>query len=197
MRLICAAWNEELKAVSADALQAALGIGYLEAALELNRILNQHSEINEIIFLGTCGSYNQELNIGDLVEVSSVSLLERGAVLGLAYSVREADCFTSFAMTSLQGDCHAASQLAMTPCLCSLEITNSSELSARILEHYCFTKAVENMELYGVARVATERGIKWSARLGVTNYADLNAHRDWVKNQQQVSKQLGRDLLQV
>jgi len=216
MRLICSAWQEELKyieprdrhgaarlAMTRDAalamtgdqprsceatpMLAALGIGYLEAALELTRILEQHSDIDEIVFLGTCGSYNHDLNIGDVVSVSSVRLLERGTVLGLAYSVgtpsryeANGDCFAALAMT---GD-------AAVDCLCSLEITNSSELSAQILKHYGFERAVENMELYGVARVASERGIKWSAHLGVTNYTDLNAHRDWQANHQSLSQQL-------
>ncbi len=190
MKLICAAWNEELKSVNSDALVAVLGIGYLEAALELTRILNEREDIDEIVFLGTCGSYNSELKIGDVVSISSVSLLERGEVLGLAYNVREGMSYQS-------GHCHAASRLAMTvPCLCSLEITNSSELSTRILEHYGFTQAVENMELYGVARVASQRGIKWSAHLGVTNYTNIEAHQDWLSNHQELSKKLGETILE-
>ena len=177
MQLICAAWNEELKSVSSDALVAPLGIGYLEAALELTRILNERNDIDEIIFLGTCGSYNSELKIGDVVAVSSVQLLERGEVLGLAYKVREGISFES----GLEG----------VPCLCSLEITNSSELSMQILKHYGFESAVENMELYGVARVASERGIKWSARLGVTNHTNIEAHQDWLSNHQDLSQKLG------
>ncbi len=181
MKLICAAWNEEIKSVSAATLVAALGIGYLEAALELTRILDQHQNISEIIFLGTCGSYNQDLAIGDIVTVSSARLLELGEAQGLAYNVRKGLSYESGA----EG----------LPCLCSMEITKSSELSARILEYYGFKQAVENMELFGVARVATERGIKWSARLAVTNYTDLNAHQDWLVNHQQLSKQLGESLL--
>ncbi len=219
MKLICAAWNEELKAVKPDALMAPLGIGYLEAALELTRILNERGDIDEILFLGTCGSYNRDLDIGDVVSISSVQLLERGEVLGLAYNVREGISYRAAAKSPITA-LRSSSACSLTdestplprtrkpcsgqfgdsssvPCLCSLEITNSSELSVQILKHYGFTKAVENMELYGVARVASQRGIKWSARLGVTNYTNIEAHQDWLANHQRLSLQLGEALLQV
>lgn len=176
MILVCAAWQEEIKYLDQNIEHQVitLGIGYLEAALNLESFLNKNPKPKEIIFIGTAGSYSQALSIGELVNVSSVSLLNIGTVLKQSYIPKEYESFQSSGKIQ---------------CLSSLEITNSAELSKKI-SNLSSKSLVENMELYGVAKVASRHDIPWSAILGITNYTDENAHQDWKANHQRVSADL-------
>ncbi len=195
MLLVCSAWEEEVKAIKASNLAEVsiktLGIGYLEAALQLNKML-QDKPYSRIIFLGTAGAYSKELPIGEIVSVSQISLLNLGEVLGHSYIPKKYSSYKS----SLH--IHSATQPLTTNCLSSLEITKSSDFSKKIIEYYKLqTALVENMELYGVAKVATEHNIPWSAFLGITNYTNENAHQDWKANHEIVSENLGKTLLEI
>ena len=187
MLLICSAWQEEVKHLSStinDQHIAALGIGYLEAALRLNNILRDRN-YSRIIFLGTAGAYSEELQIGEIVLVSQVALLNLGATLGHSYVPRDYDSYQSSPPTTHHS--------ATANCLSSLEITTCETLPKTIIRHSAFDirlPLVENMELYGIAKIASEQNIPWSALLGITNYTNANAHQDWKAHHERVSKQL-------
>ncbi len=214
MLLICSAWEEEVKTLKAQRSKLneessirTLGIGYFDAALQLNKIL-QDANYSRIIFLGTGGSYSKELGIGDLVSISSVSLLNLGTVLEHSYVPIEYDAYEC---SRLQ----AQHSTVSANCLSSLEITKCNQVSKKIENYYkdpvrhaaSFIQQssseagtiqlplVENLELYGVAKIASEHNIPWSAFLGITNYTDANAHQDWKANQERVSEKLCESVL--
>lgn len=192
MLLVCSAWEEEIKAIKASNVAEVsiktLGIGYLEAALQLNKIL-QAKHYSRIMFLGTAGAYSQELAISEIVNVSSVALLKSLTIQEQAYIPQEYDLYESARVVG-------EGLIKNADCLSSLEITKSSGLSKKIIEHYKpKIPLVENMELYGVAKVASEHGIPWSAFLGITNYTNANAHEEWKTNHEDVSEKLGKTLL--
>lgn len=188
MLLICSAWHEEIKELANYDLAPSfyraetLGIGFFEAGLNLRKILEKNSSISQIVFLGTAGSYNYNLRIGDLVAVRDTNLLNSASLLGYAYVPRPYEFIRS----------HHQYDLPQALCLSSLEITCSPDLSQKILTHYAqqSTIIVENMELYGIARTASSYGIPWTALLGISNYTDENAHADWQKNHQTISQSL-------
>ncbi len=193
MLLICSAWEEEVKALKAQRSKLneeiairTLGIGFLEAALQLNKIL-QDANYSRIIFLGTAGAYSQQLKIGDIVSVSSVALLNYLTVEAKGYLPQEYEVYESSTINNQKPAIYAN-------CLSSLEITKSEALSKKIINSSLFAldhlPLVENMELYGIARIASEHNIPWSALLGVTNYTNANAHQDWKTNHETVSEKL-------
>lgn len=180
MFLICAAWQNEIKDLPAmpNVQIETLGIGYLEAALNLEKILQENREIEAVIFLGTAGAYSQILQIGELVEIKSVALLNRGEVLGQSYHPKKYQRFQSHAKHKFAKD------LALVDCLSSLEITSDEKFSQQVTEFYDeASPLVENMELYGVAKVCCDHDIPWSAVLGISNYTNQNAHQDWQVNE--------------
>ena len=194
MRLICSAWQEEVKHLSStinDQHIAALGIGYLEAALRLNNILRD-GNYSRIIFLGTAGAYSEELQIGEIVNISSVALLNPLTIQGKGYT----PCATVIARSEA-----TKQSIPNANCLSSLEITNCNKLSQEIIQYYNSNfvehsafdiqlPLVENMELYGVAKIASEQNIPWSALLGITNHTNANAHQDWKAHHERVSEKL-------
>lgn len=175
MKLICSACEAEIAGIDTNLSTAILGVGYLEAALNLQQIIQQQ-KITEIIFIGTAGSYHNNLQIGDIVSVTKSSLL-----LGLNKAYAPID-YESFMASNTDV------QFVSVMCLSSLEITSDEASSKQIYQHYQEQYLVENMELYGVAKVANMNNIPWSAYLGITNYTNANAHQDWLEHNVRVSE---------
>lgn len=185
--LICAACQAELSLKPLNpkgfenSMLEVLGIGYLEAALKLEAILNANLGIKKILFTGTAGAYSKNLEIGEFVDVGLSALLNLGTVQGLSYTIK--DTYPLYKSNSTNSN---------ILCLSSLEITQDDNCSKLILDYYlgldCFARAhndrlilVENMELYGIAKVANAHQIPWSALLRITNYTNKNAHKDYLQ----------------
>ncbi len=192
MICLCSAWEEELQALrdkdlylDARLIQAGqglllrtLGIGYVQAALSLQKIIRDEPQIQEIIFVGTCGSYNDKYKIGDLLNISSVTFLERGAIEGSGYLV------SGLKPLSYNSAGLVSEDFEQAPCLSSLEISSKA---TKILDYYHYDAAVENMELLGVAKVASDAALPWRALLAVSNYTNAKAHEDWLREHKRVS----------
>lgn len=191
--LICSAWAKETEKLHrnlrSDFEIANLGIGYLDAALALERILQENKKIEKIIFIGTCGAYSKTLELKSLVEVDKSALLNFGTIEQKAYVVKAYDeyhCYLNF-----------NKKLKKVYCLSSLEITKDTKISKKIVEGLDTRDCVENMELYGIVKVAQEHGKKISALLGITNYTNIDANQDWKENHELVSEKLCNELLTV
>ncbi len=185
MILLCSAWQEEIKYLNASELGnhfliEALGIGYLDAALNLERIIKKN-DLKQIIFLGTAGSFNK--NHDEIVEVESTELLNIGSNLDISYPAKHGryEVYKTEKKLSDLKTCH---------CLTTAEITKDSAFAELISKKYDDEILLENLELYGLAKVASEAGIPWNALLGVTNSIGENAHEEWKVNHERVSKNL-------
>jgi len=200
MILVCSAWEEETKYL--DLCQdkfkiIQLGIGYLQAALNLQRFILKEREaengtlqhtsilggrysprIEKIYFIGTAGLIS-EADINWDVPVFSVNKVSLSLPLSLRKQAYVPKTYPQFSLRT-------STELNVADCLSALEITTSSEISSEIE----YRPLLENMELYGVAQVAEEFNIPCSALLGVTNRTDASAHKDWSSNHKKVSKLL-------
>jgi len=181
MLLVCCAWQEEIKNLdpklaNQNILIQPLGIGFLDAGIELSRLITLNPKINKILFLGTAGTYNRNLEIGDLISIKSTSLLNLGSRLDLSYSPIKNNFIPANNLFSGIKTAH---------CLVSMEISKKENMVLSDEEHL-----VENMELFGVARVAHKHGISWGSVLAVTNYIGENSHQEWVSNYETNSQQL-------
>jgi hypothetical protein len=210
MILVCSAWEEETKYL--DLCQdkfkiIQLGIGYLQAALNLQRFIFKRGKvergtsqespvlsdkylplIEKIYFIGTAGLIS-EADINWDMPVFSVNKVSLSLPLSLKKQAYVPKAYPEFILkTSIE--------LNVADCLSSLEITSSSEISSDIERLVSagngavYQTLLENMELYGVAQVAEEFNIPCSALLGVTNRTDASAHQDWISNHERVSKLL-------
>jgi len=197
MILICAAWDEETKYLKVDQDKIKilhLGIGYLEAALNLEKYLlnlrlekpqiNYLKEISCIYFLGTAGLMSDTDIDWDfpVFSVSQSLISLPNSILHRAYVPKP------YAEYHLGIDKNLELEKALS--ISSLEITMSRDLSREICSAYNSSLVLENMELYGVAKVAHRFGLSIKAILGVTNITGMQAHEQWSSQHQAVSKLL-------
>jgi len=152
------------------------GVGALAAALETARLLAAHRP-DRVLFLGTCGAYDDRLRVGDLLaaaEAVTTSVEERQ---GRAY--RPEPERTRWAATwSLPLPAHT---VAVPPA-----ITRSAE-GARALSAVA---AAEHLELAGVFAACHAAGVPGAAALAVANRVGPEAHSEWKANQERVSRAL-------
>ena len=199
MKIICSAWNQEIENLSkhydSDHFhKVCLGVGYLEAARNLEKVIldleSQEKKIDEIVFLGTCGSYRKNLEIGDIVQIQRSRLLLIGKLDEKAYVPQKYEDFILRVLKS--GD-----ELKTAECMSSMEITNDDITAAKIYKDVGKEFLVENMELYGVAHVAEKHKIACFSLMAVANYNNIFANREWENNQEEVSDKLCKFLNEV
>ncbi|NQY80148.1 MAG: hypothetical protein HRT47_07540 [Candidatus Caenarcaniphilales bacterium] len=192
MILICSAWDEETKYLDLgnDVEILNLGIGYLNAALKLERYLKSSEKpIERIVFIGTAGliAYNEQKFEMDDSKIYSIKKVSLGDYLSkldysyvpVEYKVHEIESFNDL-----------EDPLSKAVAFSNLEITKSPKLSEKILEEYPSQTLVENMELYGIAAIAADHKTPLSSFLVTTNYTNFFAHEDWKANHKEASKNL-------
>lgn len=193
MILICSAWDEETKyldLVSDDIEILNLGIGYLNAALKLERYLKSSEKaIERIVFIGTAGLivYNElkfEMDDSKIYSIQKVSLGDYLSELDYSYTPVE------YKVHEIESFGDLEDSLSKAIAFSNLEITKSTKLSKKIVEEYPSQTLVENMELYGVAAVAADHKIALGSFLVTTNYSNPYAHEDWKLNHKEASKNL-------
>jgi nucleoside phosphorylase len=198
MKIICSAWDQEIEKLSShydsdQFIKVPLGIGYLEAARKLEEILleNKDKKIEAIIFIGTCGSYKKNLEIGDIVQIQKSRLLLLGKLEEKAYVPQKR--YEDFILRVLK----SAGELKTADCMSSMEVTNDDITAAKIYKDIGKEFLVENMELYGVVHVAEKHKISCFSLMAVANYNNIFANREWDNNQEEVSAKLCKFLNEV
>lgn len=167
---------------------ASVGVGYLEAAINLQILLNQNREIKSVIFCGTAGVYQEteRLAIGQLASCESTLLCDGAAELKQSQYVpilkREE------VSTTLPMDLPVQSAKVVT----ALTLTINDQLANIIRKQT--DGELENMELYGIARVCEELSIPWNALLGVTNKVGSSGHEGWLKNHEKMENLSGKTI---
>lgn len=214
--LICSACEKEIKFLREELLGRegerssskqeiileTLGVGFLDAALSLERLIQKHNDIEEIIFIGTAGTYSPtQAQIGELVNAQSAKFLSVGAVQGSSYAASES-VFPVYDSNNIPvSDKDSLSQtvdlsrlenLQKAYCMSYGAITKDSKIAEKVFEDFGNKEValVENMELYGVAKVASENNIVWTSILGITNLVSENSQAEWFANQEEVSRKL-------
>jgi nucleoside phosphorylase len=160
---------------------ACVGIGPLAAALETSRLLALHQP-GRVLFLGTCGAYDERLGLGDLLAVSEVLDRTLSEARGEAFrpTPQESHWRADF-LPPLE-----AHVVVAPPA-----ITASLE-GARLL---ATTGAAENLELGGVFAACKARGVPVGAALAVANRVGPEAHAEWAAHHAGASAQLREALL--
>lgn len=150
-----------------------IGIGMIQSAINLTRILCKN-RTEEIIFIGSCGLYKNG-KILEIYETTKAKNLEISALLDLSYSPLE------FLNVSRETNLTNSSNF----------ITTDKNLSYKFSDLGFF---MENMEIYSVLEVAKTFNIPAKGILCATNFCDINAHNDFLKNYRKSKENLEKYL---
>ena len=170
---------------------AYVGVGYLETAVNLQKLILQFPQIKKVTFCGTAGIYPlmSHLKIGDLCQCKEVILCDASAEMGNSAYV---PLLQHAPLKAEMGDQYPAVSVKVAT---MLSITTNDQVAGQICNN---TQAeVENMELYGVATICNKKKISWNAILGLTNYVGSNGRDDWQSKHKAIEKQLNRLLYNI
>jgi purine-nucleoside phosphorylase len=152
---------------------ASVGIGAVHAAVETARLLREHRP-RKVLFVGTCGAYDERLAVGDVISAARAIATSVEELLGRAY--RPAAETTRWPATWVLP--LPAHDVAVPPA-----ITSTTE-GARVLARVA---TAEHLELTGVLAACAAAGVPAGAVLGVANRVGPDAHAEWKRENGRVS----------
>lgn len=157
------------------------GIGAIDAAVGTAEAIAQVSP-DVVLFVGTGGSYGPRPAVGDVAIaarirlVSTAALREQGFLPKPMHVLDATDASLRRELLLSAGGIGLVTDVA-TP----LGITTAPPLVALVAGRT--NAAVENLEVFGVARAVSRARLPFGALLGITNRVGPNAHRQWVDHQ--------------
>ena len=155
-----------------------VGIGMIESAINLTRIC-LFDKPDFLIFIGTAGSYGK-LKPFDIITTSTASNIEN--------CFFEKKCYTPIDnIISLNNvSCE-------TIINSSNYITTDENISKKYLK---LNINAENMEFFSILKVAKEFNIQIKGIFVITNYCNISAHNDYLKNIKQAKEKLINHLIE-
>ena len=151
-------------------------MGALTAAVSTSRLLWEERP-EKVLFVGTCGGYDDRLKVGDLLAAKEAIATSVEELEGRAYRP-EVERYRWSATWSLP---FAAHSVAVPPAI------TRTALGARVLSSIA---AAEHLEITGVFAACHAAGTPVAALLGVSNLVGPDAHAEWLTNHARVSRAL-------
>jgi purine-nucleoside phosphorylase len=180
--LLLAAFPPELAGLDARPpagwTTACTGIGALAAAVATARLLAGQT-FDRVLFVGTCGAYDERLAVGDRVRASEALAISLDELEHRAY--RPEPEVRRWAATLDLALPFPAHTVAVPP-----GITRTREGAGRLSAF----AAAEHLELTGVFAACHAAGVPCGAILGVANRVGPEAHGEWAANHARVSRDL-------
>lgn len=162
--------------------RACTGVGALAAAATTARLLAEERP-ERVLFLGTCGTYDDRLAVGDFISASRVTAISLDELEARAYRPSiEISHWQAGWTLPFQGH-----TVAITPAI------TQTEAGARLL---AAVATAEHLELAGVFEACRSADIPVAAALVVVNRVGPNAHAEWKANHSEGSRRLMEALLQ-
>jgi purine-nucleoside phosphorylase len=152
---------------------ATAGLGAVTAAVETSRLLREH-RATRLLFVATCGAYDDRLSIGDVVSAARAIATSVEEAEGRAYRPA-AEVFRWPATWILPFPAH---DVAVPPAI------TLTEAGARALSRIA---PAEHLELSGVLAACAAAGVPAAAVLGVANRVGPGAHVEWKRENARVS----------
>lgn len=156
--IVCAGGSENFK------FATSIGIGLIDSAINLTKILSKY-KADEIIFIGTAGLY-QDGEILKIYESTKASNLEISALYDYSYTP------LNYEIKSIVS--------RETSVVNSSNFITTDEKSAAIFAKRGYF--MENMEFYSIIKVANFFRIPSYGIFVATNFCNLLAHQDFIKN---------------
>lgn len=163
-----------------------LGVGNIDASIRLTEYLTHNPNIQEIIFLGSAGSYNPTISqVGDISfgknyyykEISTWKGESKSPILfvNLVQPNRgELGNYLFHKMLFKEFDVNSPNS-----------VTN---IQIKDLPFWENSPLLENMEVFGLSRVANLLNRKFSSILGITNQVNERGSEEWKRNYKDVAK---------
>ncbi len=182
--------NQVWFASNPDVILAPVGVGYLESAIVLNRILERFPLIDRLIFTGSAGVYPnvEKVNTGDLCSCLETTLGDGAAEAGLSLYAEPLPRNPIAASSQLVSELYPAKVATL------LTLTQSDILATTIQQN--MDMELETMELYGIATVCHQKSLPWNTVLGITNRVGSSGHVEWKKTFRQMAQKTGENLLE-
>jgi len=159
---------------------ACTGLGALSAAVATARLLTELTPAR-VLFVGTCGAYDERLAVGDCLSAGTALALSLDILEGRAYRPeREVQCWPA-TLAGVLPLPFPELPVAVPP-----GITRTLE-GARRLAPFA---AAEHLELTGVFAACQGAGIPCGAALAVANRVGPGAHEEWCAHHARVSRDL-------
>ena len=160
------------------------GVGAITAAATTARLIAE-LEPKRVLFVGTCGAYDERLAIGDLVEITEAISVSLEEAEGRAYrpGIERVRWPATLVFTPSLGlpTCAVAVPMA---------ITKTVEGAATLSKW----AAAEHLEVTGVFAACQGAGVPCAAVLGVADRVGPEAHAQWKANNLRVSLALVESL---
>jgi purine-nucleoside phosphorylase len=178
--LLLAAFSPELAGLDAappEGWRVALtGVGALAAAAATARLLVEVRP-RRVLFVGTCGAYDERLSVGDALSASEAIAVSLDELEGRAYRP-EIERTRWAAGWTLPFPAHAVAVPGAITCTAD---------GARRL---ATVAAVEHLELTGVFAACADAGVPVAAALAVANRVGPDANAQWRNHHARVSREL-------
>jgi purine-nucleoside phosphorylase len=172
-----------LSADLSDVRLAPVGIGAIDAAVGAARAIAEHRP-RRVVFVGTAGVYGRApLPIGAPAVAGDIHCVSTAALSGAGYLPEP---MIVRAGTSARLAAALAGSAELASVACPLAITRTQALARRIAR--ITGAALENLEVFAVARAAAAAGVEFAAVLGVANRVGPAAHREWLANHRRASR---------
>ncbi len=142
-----------------------IGVGLVDSAINLTRHCLVHKP-EFLLFIGSAGSYGEH-KIHEIIESKTAANIELGFLDKSAYTPIDN-------VVSTQTE-----NIKDVIVNCSNYITTSERAMEQMR---VLGMGIENMEFFSIMRVAQVFGIPAGGVFCITNYCDMNAHRDFIAN---------------
>lgn len=191
--LFCSAIEEELLGLEHSINhKLALGVGNMEAMMNCFLYLSANKEINEIIFIGSAGTYDTKLcPLFSIVKGKDYYYRELAVWKLEANSPNLLEVFIPQTEVSKNNSPFFRWNLEKY----SVNSPHSiSLISISDLPEWEHGPVLENMEVFGIAKLARKMGLNFTSIFGITNEVGRNGSRDWLRNYKQISKKLIQEI---
>ncbi|MES1208647.1 MAG: phosphorylase [Pseudomonadota bacterium] len=161
-----------------------VGIGAVEAGVGAARAMNRFAP-RMAVFIGTAGSYGARPAIGQAVIARRITLASTAAARGDGYlpgALVNRATTDSKLRAALSRASPAGARVPAADAAAPTAITRGAALARRLAVHT--GAAVENLELFGVARAAHAAAVPFGAVLGISNRVGPRAHDEWRRHQE-------------
>jgi nucleoside phosphorylase len=155
---------------------AVTGIGAVAAAAATARLLAE-TRPARVLFVGTCGAYDERLAVGDLLSAKEVVAVSLDELFGRAYRP-DAEVARWPATLGLPLPAYT---VAVPPA-----ITVDERGASRLAE----LAAAEHLELFGVFAACHAAGVPVAGALAVANRVGPRAHLEWKTHHAKASRDL-------
>lgn len=142
-----------------------IGVGLVDSAINLTRHCLVHKP-EFLLFVGSAGSYGEH-KIHEMIESKTAANIELGFLDKSAY-------------TPIDNVVSAQTENVKDVIVNSSNYITTSEKAMGQMR--ALGMGIENMEFFSVMRVAQVFGIPAGGVFCITNYCDVNAHRDFIAN---------------